>query len=62
MEDVHAVLDAVSSKEAALIGVSEGGPLSMLLAASHGDPLTSDDKITASALRAQLSGRRRLFT
>jgi pimeloyl-ACP methyl ester carboxylesterase len=35
MEDVHAVLDAVSSKEAALIGVSEGGPLSMLLAATY---------------------------
>jgi pimeloyl-ACP methyl ester carboxylesterase len=35
MEDVHAVLDAVGSKEAALIGVSEGGPLSMLLAATY---------------------------
>ena len=35
MEDVRAVLDAVQSKEAALIGSSEGGPLSMLLAATY---------------------------
>ena len=35
MEDVRAVLDAVGSKDAALIGVSEGGPLSMLLAATY---------------------------
>ena len=35
MEDVRAVLDAVGSKEAALIGSSEGGPLSMLLAATY---------------------------
>ncbi len=34
MEDVRAVLDATGSEEAALIGVSEGGPLSMLLAAT----------------------------
>jgi class 3 adenylate cyclase/esterase/lipase len=35
MEDVRAVLDAVGSNEAALIGVSEGAPLSMLLAATY---------------------------
>ena len=35
MEDVRAVLDAVGSSSAALIGISEGGPLSMLLAASY---------------------------
>ncbi len=35
MEDVRAVLDAVGSTSAALIGISEGGPLSMLLAASY---------------------------
>jgi pimeloyl-ACP methyl ester carboxylesterase len=35
MEDVRAVLDATGSEEAALIGVSEGGPLSMLLAATY---------------------------
>ena len=35
MEDVTAVLDAVGSTSAALIGVSEGGPMSMLFAAAH---------------------------
>jgi pimeloyl-ACP methyl ester carboxylesterase len=35
MEDVHAVMDAAGSKQAALIGVSEGGPMSMLFAASY---------------------------
>jgi class 3 adenylate cyclase len=35
MEDVRAVLDAVESKQAAVIGVSEGGPMSMLFAATY---------------------------
>jgi pimeloyl-ACP methyl ester carboxylesterase len=35
MEDVHAVLDAVGSERAALFGISEGGPMSILFAASH---------------------------
>lgn len=35
MDDVRAVLDAVGSERAALIGESEGGPLSMLFAAAH---------------------------
>ncbi|HEU5293551.1 MAG TPA: alpha/beta hydrolase [Burkholderiaceae bacterium] len=35
MEDMHAVLDAVGSTRAALMGVSEGGPMSMLFAASY---------------------------
>lgn len=35
MEDVRAVMDAVGSKQAALFGGSEGGPLSMLLAATY---------------------------
>ena len=30
MEDVRAVIDAVESRQAAMIGVSEGGPMSML--------------------------------
>jgi pimeloyl-ACP methyl ester carboxylesterase len=34
MDDVRAVLDAVGSERAALIGESEGGPMSMLFAAS----------------------------
>jgi class 3 adenylate cyclase/pimeloyl-ACP methyl ester carboxylesterase len=35
MDDVRAVLDAVASERAALFGYSEGGPLSMLFAATH---------------------------
>lgn len=35
MEDVHAVMDAVGSKSAVLIGVSEGGPMCSLFAATY---------------------------
>src|SRR5579863_9445670 len=35
MEDVHAVLDAVESKRASLLGISEGGPMSILFAATY---------------------------
>ncbi len=35
MEDLHAVLDAVGSERAALFGVSEGGPMSILFAATY---------------------------
>jgi pimeloyl-ACP methyl ester carboxylesterase/class 3 adenylate cyclase len=35
MEDVHAVLDAVGSERAALFGFSEGGPMSLLFAATY---------------------------
>jgi class 3 adenylate cyclase len=35
MDDLVAVLDAADSKRAALFGVSEGGPLSILFAATH---------------------------
>jgi pimeloyl-ACP methyl ester carboxylesterase len=35
MDDVRAVMDAADSESAALMGVSEGGPLSMLFAAAH---------------------------
>ncbi len=35
MDDVRAVLDAVGSRDAVLIGSSEGGPLSMLFAATY---------------------------
>ena len=34
MHDVQAVLDAIGSKQAALFGVSEGGPMSLLYAAT----------------------------
>jgi pimeloyl-ACP methyl ester carboxylesterase len=35
MDDVRAILDAVGSKSAALLGVSEGGPMSILFAATY---------------------------
>ena len=35
MEDLHAVLDAVGSERTALFGYSEGGPMSVLFAASY---------------------------
>lgn len=35
MEDVHAVLDAAESRRAALLGFSEGGPMSILFAATY---------------------------
>jgi len=35
IDDVRAVLDAVGSPRAAVMGVSEGGPMSLLFAASH---------------------------
>ena len=37
MDDVRAVLDAVGSETAAVYGVSEGGPLAALFAATHPD-------------------------
>jgi DNA-binding SARP family transcriptional activator len=35
MDDVRAVMDAVGSEQAAVLGVSEGGPMVMLFAATH---------------------------
>src|SRR5215471_13039142 len=35
MDDVRAVMDAVGSKRAALLGYSEGGPMSIVFAATH---------------------------
>jgi hypothetical protein len=35
MDDVRAVMDAAASAKAAILGVSEGVPMSLLLAASH---------------------------
>jgi pimeloyl-ACP methyl ester carboxylesterase len=37
MQDVRAVMDAVGSERAALFGISEGGPMSMLFAATYPD-------------------------
>jgi pimeloyl-ACP methyl ester carboxylesterase len=41
MDDVRAVMDAVGSERAALMGYSEGGPLSMLFAATYPERTTS---------------------
>lgn len=41
MEDVHAVMDAVSSKRAALVGISEGGPMCSLFAATYPERTTA---------------------
>ncbi len=41
MEDVRAVMDAVGSKRAALFGISEGGPMSCLFAATHPERTTA---------------------
>ena len=35
MDDVRAVMDAAASQRAVLVGVSEGGPMSILFAATH---------------------------
>jgi pimeloyl-ACP methyl ester carboxylesterase len=35
MDDIRTVMDAVGSERAAIVGESEGGPLSMLFAAAH---------------------------
>ena len=40
MDDIAAVMDAVGSESATLIGESEGGPLSMLFAAAHPERTT----------------------
>ena len=41
MDDVRAVMDAVGSKRAALFGISEGGPMSCLFAATYPERTTA---------------------
>jgi class 3 adenylate cyclase len=41
MEDLHAVLDAAGSERTALLGISEGGPMSVLFAGTYPDRVTS---------------------
>ncbi|WP_123025466.1 adenylate/guanylate cyclase domain-containing protein [Mycolicibacterium stellerae] len=41
MDDLHAVLDAVGADSAALFGVSEGGPMSILFAATYPERVDS---------------------
>src|SRR3954465_3133308 len=41
IDDVRAVMDAAGSERAALLGVSEGGPMSVLFAATHPDRVSA---------------------
>ena len=41
MDDIRAVMDAADSQQAALFGVSEGGPMSVLFAATYPDRATA---------------------
>ncbi len=41
MDDVRAVMDAVGSERAALFGISEGGPMSLLFAATYPERTTA---------------------
>jgi pimeloyl-ACP methyl ester carboxylesterase len=41
IDDVRAVMDAVGSERAALIGISEGGPMSAMFAATHPERVSS---------------------
>ena len=41
MDDVRAVMDAVGSQRAALFGISEGGPMSVLFAATYPERTTA---------------------
>ncbi len=41
MDDLGAVMDAAGSERAAIFGISEGGPMSMLYAATHPDRVSS---------------------
>ena len=41
IDDVRAVMDAAGSERAALYGISEGGPMGVLFAATHPDRVTA---------------------
>jgi pimeloyl-ACP methyl ester carboxylesterase len=49
MDDIRAVMDAVGSERAAVLGASEGGPLTLLFAATH------PERIAAAVLYATTS-------
>jgi pimeloyl-ACP methyl ester carboxylesterase len=52
MDDVRAVIDAVGSKQAALVGYSEGGPMCVLFSATY------PERTTALVLYASYVGAR----
>src|SRR6059036_1316430 len=49
IDDVRAVMDAARSEQAALFGISEGGPMSVLFAATH------PERVTALALHGAMA-------
>jgi pimeloyl-ACP methyl ester carboxylesterase len=51
MDDVRAVMDAVGSERAALLGISEGGPMCLLFGATYPDRTTALIMIGAYARR-----------
>jgi class 3 adenylate cyclase/pimeloyl-ACP methyl ester carboxylesterase len=53
MDDLRAVLDAASVDRAALFGMSEGGPMSLLFAAAHPDRVQSSVMYGVSARFSQ---------
>lgn len=53
MEDVHAVMDAVNSERAVLMGVSEGGPMCSLFAATYPERTSALIMIGTYAKRIQ---------
>ena len=52
MDDVRAVMDAAGSERAALLGVSEGVPMTLLFAATYPERATAVVSYGASAPRA----------
>ncbi len=56
MDDIRAIMDAIGSKRAAVMGESEGGPLAMLFAAAHPERTVALDPSGRGGPRAH--GRR----
>lgn len=61
MEDVRAVLDAVGSERAALLGYSEGGPMAALFAATYPERTMALVMYGTFPSGASLGGRRRVI-
>ena len=63
MEDLHAVLDAVGAERVCLFGVSEGGPMSILFAATYPERTTAMALCgtTPAFLSEDISPRQREF-
>ncbi|MDQ3778777.1 MAG: adenylate/guanylate cyclase domain-containing protein [Actinomycetota bacterium] len=56
MDDVRAVLDAVGSRQTALVGISEGGPMCALFAATYPERVRSLVLIGSFARRTRTDG------